>query len=231
MQRDKNKMPALSNKLILIFALFSFVFTACTGTRSIRPLDKGQQRFDLSLGGPLTKVGGLYVPAPVSSIAYTRGLSSRSDGYVAIHPTAGLFGIAILESGGSYQIGRIGKAIPALMLSPRFFVMTEFESSTWRFYPDIQLHSSWYLKNGWLLYTGASNFYEMRNRRAFGDEQRYHWLFSPLVGTEFKWGKLQFQFEMKWYAANVSNRNIAPDYPGFSESGAIGTIISIKKTW
>jgi len=219
------------NKSVCLLVLLSIFHFSCSGSRSIRPVARDHDRIDISLGGPLVKAGGIYVPAPVSSIGYTRGIAANADAHVALHPTAALYGIMVLEAGGCYLVNQPDKLTPAFSLSPRFFLMTQFKHDSWRFYPDLQFNLSWDLKKDWMLYTGLSTFFELRSKGTANRTQQYNILISPLLGTEFKWENYQMQFEFRWYAANANSAYVAPDYIGISNNGAIGPIISLKRTW
>ena len=47
-------------------AFCALIFLSCSTVRQIRPLAKKESAATLSLGGPITQVGKLYVPLPLA---------------------------------------------------------------------------------------------------------------------------------------------------------------------
>ncbi len=79
-----------------------FTVFSCAPTRNVKPLQKNEQQVTGSFGGPIIQFGGLWIPIPYTSVAYSRGLSNELTAYAALHTTAALFGDLQIEAGSSF---------------------------------------------------------------------------------------------------------------------------------
>lgn len=92
------------------------LLAACSVTHGVRPLGAGVVAPELSVGGPLTSLGGLPIPVPLSTLGASVGVTDTADVHLAWHPSAALLtGIAAGELGADLQLLAPQGARPRLM--------------------------------------------------------------------------------------------------------------------
>src|ERR1035437_5357458 len=156
------------------FALL-FLFSSCTPSSLVRPLDKGQKVVSASLGGPLIGFAGTTIPVPLTSVMYAQGITNKTSVFGSVHPTSLLFGVFQTDIGicqGLYYNDslRIGFSVnPALNLA---FDKWEKQFKCW---PQLDVNMYWNIKpNKSFLYAGVENWFELAKYKAYKETQQKH---------------------------------------------------------
>lgn len=221
------------NKYLLLILSFILLLSSCSTVRQIRPLDRGQSAMGLSVGGPITEVGKIYIPLPLLCLSYNRGiLDKKLDLETGLQITQILYGILHLDIGVNYRPWQSRKWRPGFIVSPKIFLITDFEKlSTFRAYPDLGLTFFWEVKSNWYLYTGIENWFEFHQTRDDGNKQEHHWLIAPYLGINMGNEKWLFQFETRVYTPNLANTGRPTKNIGFGEYGILGFFLGVNYTF
>ncbi len=223
-------MKRLNAKTVLLLSTIVMIITNCSTIRQIRPLEKGQQSVSFSVGGPVTEVGSVYIPLPLMSFGYNRGLIDNTlDLETGLHVTQLLYGILDVEVGVNFRPFQSKAWQPGLIISPKLFFMTDFSGGA-RLYPDLCLTGFWKLHEKVYLFTGLENWFEFSSTRDDGLEQKNHWLLVPYIGTNIGSQRWQFQFETRVYTPNLKNTGRATKNIGFGEYGVLGFFLGVNFT-
>ena len=211
------------------FALL-FLFSSCTPSRLVRPLDKGQKVVSASLGGPLIGFSGTVIPVPLTSVMYAQGITNKTSVFGSVHPTSLLFGVFQTDIGicqGLYYNDslRIGFSVnPALNLA---FDKWEKQFKCW---PQLDVNMYWNIKpNKSFLYAGVENWFELAKYKAYGETQQKHWLINPQIGYSYVRKKWNYNLEIKYLVPNMANTPNVVDYKGIAGKGAIGVYINFTR--
>jgi len=211
-------------KLFLFFSVIIMgLLCSCSSIRQLQPLDKGQSAVSASLGGPFTQVGSVYIPLPLLSIGYNRGIVEKKlDIETGFNFTQALFGIMDIDASLNYRPFQPEHWIPGLIVSPGFFIMTDFKPESFRFYPVLCITGFWKINEYFYIYSGIENWFELSKKRYDGNFQKYHWLKTPYIGFDIGKRKLRFQFETKIYTPDLKNTGRPTKNIGFGEHGILG---------
>jgi hypothetical protein len=215
----------MAKKLFLLIVIFAVLWcNSCSTVRQLRPLNRGQSAVSASVGGPITRVGSAYIPLPLLSVGYNYGLINQMlDVEAGVHLTQAVYSLMQLEIGANYRPWLRKRFRPGLMVTPKFFFVTNFQE--FKFYPDLGLTLQWQPKQYWYIYTGLDNFFELSKTRHDGNTQNNHWFIVPYLGIDMgnkRWG---FQFEPRIYIPNLSNGQRAVKNFGLGDHGILGLFI------
>jgi len=193
-------------------------------------LEKHQDAANLSLGGPLVKLGKNTIPIPFITANYGYGIDSTLTGYTSLNITSALYGNLQLELGATKQWIKQKKYIPGLSTALQFNLIYR-NTDAFKVYPQLDLNAFWeYGKRKNYFYIGASNWFELSQKRTLGETQQNHWIFMPLIGHNFTGKKWDINLEAKIIAPNLSNENIVVDYwTPFKNRGAFGVYIGYTR--
>ncbi|MBN1761350.1 MAG: hypothetical protein JW863_23710 [Chitinispirillaceae bacterium] len=206
------------------------VLSGCSTVRYVRPIEKGASVVSVSLGGPVTQVGGKYLPLPLLSAGYGYGATDHLSIEAGLHITSALFGVAHVDAGVNWAALKTKGMIPGVVLSPKVVLLSNFKPHESRAYPV--LTPSLYWKRGkHLWYTGAENWFERHTVRSDGNRQPHHWLFIPFIGYGISKGKWQFQTEARVYMPNLSNEVGPTTNLGFGEYGIFGIFLGVNRSF
>jgi hypothetical protein len=201
---------AVSRLLPVVVA--AVVASGCAHMATLRPAPKGELEVDLSLGGPMLKLGGAPIPAPLSAIGVRYGVHDRADVQLHFHPTAAVLGVLGLDVGSSLLVVRGEGALPDVTATGRFFGFTDFKE----FRPYLQLGgvASWRILNRIAPYIGFDGLIQ------FGAAP----LVAVAAGLQGIFGRFTAQLEAKWFGIGHDTRFMVVDWvsPG---SGAIGIML------
>ena len=93
------------NRILKCFVLLLVVAAVgCAPSRIVRPLKKGEDRWGLSLGGPLIKYAGGVLPVPITTLSYAKAISDSLTWFTALHTTSTLFNNFQGEIGFCYNL-------------------------------------------------------------------------------------------------------------------------------
>jgi hypothetical protein len=204
---------------------------SCSTVRQIRPLAKGESSAALSVGGPLTQVGKIYIPLPLISVGYNYGLFEKLDIEAGFHVLSAVYGITQLDLGANWRPWAAAGYSPGLIVSPRLFVMTNFKPGSLRLYPDIGLTAYWQIAKYRYWYLGLDNWIEYHQVRDDGNEQKEHWLVAPYAGISLGSRLWQVQAEVKWYTPNLVNNTRAVKNIGIGRYGIIGVFLGVSRSF
>jgi hypothetical protein len=213
---------------LLVFA-FILAIVSCSPVRSVRPLEKGQSAVSLSLGGPITQVGKIYLPLPMLCLGYNYGLFETMDIEGGINFTDMLFGIANIEAGANWRPLFPEKFRPGFIVSPRLLAMTDFKPGESRVYPDIGLTAFWKIRKQIYWYVGSDTWIELDSTRDDGNTQKRHLLVAPYIGTDFGNDRWRFQAEFKLYTPNLSNKGRPAKNIGAGDKGIFGVFLGVSR--
>ncbi len=218
-------MKKLFCALIIILCICS-----CAPTRFVKPLDKGQKAVNLSLGGPLINYSKLIIPMPFFTATYGYGINNTLTGFGSLNITSALYGNLQLELGATKRLLNQNGSIPAISVNPVANIIYRSKDA-FKFYPQLDVNAYWdYNKGRNFFYAGLSNWFELESKRAFDEEQSYHWLFSPLIGETFVRRKWNYNIEAKMIAPNLSSAKGTVEYKTlFGSHGAFGIYFGVTR--
>ena len=203
---------------------------ACAPSRFVKPLDKGQQAVNVSLGGPLIEFGGLIIPTPFVTATYGKGFDSTLTGFASLNLTAALYGNAQVEIGAVKQLFRQNGAAPGISITPVANVIYRNKNAV-KFYPQLDVNAFWDFNQGRnFFYAGVSNWFELAKKRSFDREQEHRWLLSPMVGHSFVRRKHNITVEAKIIAPHIRYESSIVDYKSpLGKNGAFGIYVGYTK--
>lgn len=217
----------MKNLLFIVTGIMTILlFFSCSSVRQIRPLDPGQSAVNVTLGGPIIKALGMYMPAPIMSVGYNYGIKRGFDLETGLGLTQLAFGILHLDCGANWRPLKPKGWVPGFIATPKFQIMTDFTPQSFRLYPDAVL-TAWWKPNKILYpYAGIENWIEYHSTRPDGNRQTHHWLAAPFIGLTVCRGPWQYQVETRYYVPNVNNITAgATRHIGFGDYGDLGVFI------
>ncbi len=201
---ESMKRPSLLIPLIGVFCCWGLM-SGCSTLNTAKPLSPGEHEVAFTLGGPLTQVGGNYIPLPNSVIEGRSGLVNVGerplDLNYGLYLTPIAFGQMGTHIGSSYLLWDQAEHLPALSLSNRFYFFHNYFDTakpvTGRgavFVHQIEGTLS-YEVGHFLTYGGLANYADLLNLDL---------MLTPFVGAELPTGLdgFKIQLEGRYYAAN-----------------------------
>jgi hypothetical protein len=219
-------------RLLKIIFLFTLIIqlSSCATTRLVKPLAKGEKELGLSLGGPVIGFSNTLLPVPMTSIYAAKGITDSLSVFGGLNGTSLLFGVAHLDLGACYQIMETNKFKPGISVSPVTNFMLDKWDWNFRFYPQVDLHAYWhYRQEKGLLYTGMSNWFELRKTTTYDLKQDKHWVPTFQLGTKYQREKVEWTIESRYIAPNYSNKFSVVDWKGVGSKGALGLYFGVNK--
>lgn len=199
----------------------------CAITRGIVPLDKGEVALHGSLGGPFMMYAGAPIPVPITELGVMYGLTDHVTAHASLYPTqlatSGVFGMDI----GAYgQLFGPNGARPRLVLDGTAYMFGGDISPNppkggFRLFPDAALIASWDVgpQRQHHLYAGVDGFFEF-----FPTPHAYP---TPLLGAQFRVGRVGLQAEARWVAWNKETDRWFIDWVNTGKYGIIGANIGM----
>lgn len=221
------KMP----KLLFLFAVISFfVFYSCAPSRFVKPLIKKQQAINLSADGPLISYSNLTIPMPFVTPTYGYGFDSTLTGFGSLNITSAIYGTLQTEIGVVKRILKQQGKIPAISVNPVANIFYRDKNAS-RLFPEIDINAYWdYNKGRNFFYIGLSNWFELKQKKAFEEKQQNHWLLTPMLGETFVRRKWNYTIEAKVITPNLVNNKSPVEYlTPFDTHGALGIYFSISR--
>lgn len=214
-------------KKAIIITLCLAVLSACSTTRVVKPLAKGQTEVAFDAGGPIFKYAGHYIPMPLSSVSAAYGWRSDTTIYAGIHTTALAFGVGQTDVGMVKEVYPGSEFLPGVSVAPAI----NFSVDRWEFNyalnPSVDINFFWPVYDrADFFYFGISNWFELRQTRAHGEDQPTHWV--PTLNAGYSWipGAFRITAEAKYLAPLSNNKNITMDYFGPFDYGTLGVYLS-----
>lgn len=202
---------AFSNILCLV--IFCNWLLSCAPTRNVKPLKKNEQQVTGSFGGPIIQFGGLWIPIPYTSVAYSRGLTDEFSGYAALHTTAALFGDLQVEAGSSFWLLKPDSGLFSMSGNASLQLAGNMDAGEYYLRPQLELNGIFdYGSKGHFAYAGLGSRIETDY---FGQRPNGHSPFIPFINLGNTWNKKkwQFQLELKLLAPGLVKDNLVADIP------------------
>lgn len=221
-------------KNIFVVSSATLLFS-CAPSRLVKPLEKGEQQVNASLGGPLINFAGTTIPIPFTSLTYANGVADKTTAFASLHITSLMFGVFQTDIGvvrELYSPDSISRITPGISIAPAANIAFDKWENNFRFWPQIDLNAYWMLgkQRQHYFYTGLSNWLEFRQKKAHGEIQRNQWIFNPQIGIVLSKSKWKHQIEMKYLAPEIRNDNVVVDYAKpFGNKGAMGVYYSVSR--
>jgi hypothetical protein len=215
-----------------LFFIAVVILASCSGTRHVIPLKKGENAVSADLGGPLFKFSGLVIPMPLTSLAYSRGVSDKLTVTGAVHTTSLLFGVYHLEGRGLMKMREWNEGRSGLSFSPGFHTMIDKWESRFSFYPygDFYYYRFTGEKNNHF-FAGMSLFFDVRSKKAFEVENSHRAIHNLTAGYKWVRPKFTWSVELKYLNFMRDNRNIVVEYIAPAHHGALGIYFGVTKTF
>jgi hypothetical protein len=223
-------MVLAKNKPFIFFISLLFLFS-CAPSRFVRPLKKGEQQVNASLGGPLIHFAGTVIPMPFTTVCYGYGINNGLTAFGSIHTTAALFGnfqtdIGVVKSiyiNDSLSFGVT--AAPVINLAAHKF------KQDFKCWPQLDANVWWrYTKREHFFYAGISNWVELQKIKAHGEKQPDFYFLNAQLGHTFVNKKWNFNLEIKLLVPGTKNTDIVVDYARlFGNRGATGAFFSVSR--
>ncbi|MFY9307921.1 MAG: hypothetical protein WAQ28_02610 [Bacteroidia bacterium] len=211
---------------LFLFFLPVFIYS-CSPVKYIKPLARKEHAANVSLGGPLIGFADATIPIPFITANYGYGLDSTLTLFSGINITSALYGNLQAELGLTKQLLLQRKYIPAISLTPVANIIYR-NKNAFKFYPQLAANFFWeYGKRKNFIYLGCDNWFELSKKRAFGIEQKNHWIAMPFVGHTLTGGQWNLTAEAKIIAPDISNEKLVVDYKTpLKNKGALGVYVS-----
>lgn len=195
------------------------LFASCATIPSVRPLPRGRQQADASLGGPLFTDLGFPMPIPLLDLSYLYGLTDNVSLGGSIYVTDALFGTGHLEGTAIWGIIPQRGALPAVSLDGNLHLVTDFKSSL-QFFPELNLTPSWAV-GSFLFYGGAGAMFNLYPNMANGTKREYLAIPDFYLGARWRGARWGFTAELKYLNPFQPNYPAAPAYVGIGQWGAL----------
>ena len=216
-------------KNALVFFSIAFIWS-CAPTRFVKPLDKGEQAVNLSLGGAVIGYSSFAIPMPFLTATYGYGIDSSLTGFASLNITSAIYGNLQTELGITKRLWKQHAGLPAVSINPVVNFMYRNKNAV-KLYPQLDLNAYWELNRGRsFLYTGISNWFELFSTRALNTQQEDHWFLSPFIGETLVRKHWNYNLEAKFLAPYISSEKGIIDYKTFyGKHGAFGIYIGVTR--
>lgn len=217
--------------IVLITLITGFAAVSCSPSFFVKPLEKGQNAAEVSLGGPLIKYGGATIPIPFVTATYGRGISDNLTAFGGLNLTSLAYGTFHTEFGVVRSFLKPQGIRPGLSVTPAATFAMDFYQFHPKLWPRVEVNAYWnYRQKGNYFYLGANNWFELAGRRAFDVKQPYNWLLTIQAGHVFENPKMNYLIELKYNAINANNQKLVVDYAGrMGNTGALGVYFGVVK--
>lgn len=217
-------------KKLILFPLSILLFTYCSSSKFVKPLNHKQQAASLSFGGPLIGFSNLTIPIPFLNATYGYGIDTSFTGFASFNVTSALYGNFQTELGVTKQVLKQKQFVPGISLSPVVNVIYR-NTDAYKIYPQLSINAFWeYGKKGNYFYTGIDNWFELSSKRQYNVNQPNRWIFVPQIGHTIDRAKWSFNIETKIIAPNLTNQKLVVDYKTpFGTHGAFGVYLGYTR--
>jgi hypothetical protein len=196
----------------------------------VRPIGKGKVAVEASVGGPMTKVFGAYIPLPLSTVGATYGAGERTDVHAAYHPTAAaVAGVAAVEVGAGHELVAWQGARPRVMADATVLGAGGDASSAGPeggfalfLQPTVTASWDWGKEKRQSFYTGLTGFSQV--------VPTPHLLGAWVLGNRFAVKRTSITTEFKWIAPYASSEPIVPEFVSPGYQGAVSFQVGLGYT-
>ena len=214
-----------------VLALVLGLFSSCSTTRLVKPLEKKQWAAGFDFGGPLIDFAGAKIPIPFTSFTGAYGIDTGFTAFGSLHTTALAAGVFQLELGVVKDIlpKREGRKFNISVAGiTHFMARQEF-----RFYPEIDINAYWQYsqKRKNFAYFSVANWFDFTRFGAHGVRNQELYIPNFGVGHTFVTKKMRYSLEARWLAPFSSNQNIVVGFNGIGQQGAVGIYFSMYRSF
>lgn len=203
---------------------------ACTPSRFVKPLEKGQKAVNVHLGGPLIGFAGTTIPVPFTSVTGAYGIKENLTGFASVHTTALAFGVFQTDFGVVKQLTAQKNYIPAITFTPALNLAFDKWEYNFKWWPQLDINAYWHYKQKrHFFYVGIGNWFELSTKKAHGEKQQTHWIYNPHLGHTFVRDKWNYNLELKYLAPATERMPNVVDFKGFGSTGAAGVFLSVTR--
>ncbi|MEO5647945.1 MAG: hypothetical protein ABIQ56_06250 [Chitinophagaceae bacterium] len=215
-------------KKLLLPITICFIYS-CAPSRFVKPLDAKQQAINVSLGGPIINYSDLPIPMPFVTATYGYGIDSSLTAFGSVNITSAFYGNAQLELGVTKRLLKQQNGFPGLSINPVANIVYR-NKDAFRLFPQIDINAYWdHNKGRYFFYAGLSNWFELKSKGAFNEDQENHWILSPYIGETFVRRRWNYSIEAKVIAPNISNWGVVEYKTPFGNKGALGIYFSVTR--
>ncbi|MEM0997367.1 MAG: hypothetical protein AAGN35_09825 [Bacteroidota bacterium] len=223
-------IPGWQRRWVLGLLPVLLVLGACTPSRYVRPLAKGEIAVSASLGGPIFTNFGAPIPAPMTTLTGAYGFSNDLTGFASFHPTSAAFGVLQLDLGIGRSLLRPDGWRPGVTLNPTAGLALDVWEGNFKFWPQIDLNAWWeYGQRRHYVYGGFSVWMELASNRAHGEPQPQTLLPAFQLGNVLSFNSIDLQIEVKANNFTRPNQDATISWVGFAGRGGIGVYLGISK--
>ncbi len=181
----------------MALVLLQLLFSSCSTTRVIKPLEEKEWRVAMDAGGPFAA----NTPIPLSSISAAYGLSEKVSLFGGIHTTALSFNTLQLDLGAHFGFLEAQGWIPGISGNLVVNPMVAFRNGSFRIYPETTLNAYWTVWNKNQIYLGFTQWYDWHIAETELEKGRF--LHPTLqLGYQYEADKWILGAEYKWLNFN-----------------------------
>ncbi|HVE86578.1 MAG TPA: hypothetical protein VND93_27160 [Myxococcales bacterium] len=170
------------------------------------------------LGGPFGQVEGYNLPLPLATAGASYGLSDRADAFASVHLTPAVFGVLGLDAGGDFLLLPELGPFPALNLTGRAYLFTDFRSA--RPYVEADLTASRLFNERFLTYFSVASMVQFAGG-------------PPLLGIGFgeevELGRWGLQLEVRWYEPGYNTVDLPTHWWNIWGTGSFGMMLGVRR--
>jgi hypothetical protein len=203
----------------VLLATLAAVAAGCASTRPTQPLPPGRLSHAASVGGPLVAAVGAVLPTPILNAGAAYGATERLTAYGNVDLTALAFGTLHVEPGAVWHPAvPSGGAVPAPAFAASLHLLTDLEQT--RVAPQLTALGSWTIAARHLIYAGADT--------ALPIGHPTHLIAGPLVGLEWRRGRVGLGVEVKWLAPYHDVEPLAPTWISPGHHGYLSILLGAR---
>ena len=211
-------LPASAIRRSLLVLASVAAASGCGLNAHVRPLPKGTVAIEAAVGGPAVRLSGVPVPLLLSTVGARVGLVDRLDVSVHTHiTTLAVFKLFGLDVGLGWLIFEQHGVLPAVDVSARFYVFTDFVQA--QSAAEVGTSLSWQVTDWLLPYLTFSVYVDALAGLVH---------VAPGLGCELRIGRFTLLPELRWYAPETSARGSAVEWLSPFKQGAVGLVLGAR---
>lgn len=205
-------------KLLFQSILFCFVacLISCNTSRVVKPLEKGETRVAVDLGGPV--VG---FPIPMSSISGAYGISEKLSVFGGFHTTTIAYQSLQFDLGANYSFMETQKWKPGISGSLILNPIIDMRVGNSSLFPETAFNFYWQLQQRHVPFIGITNWFDVAKGTVELEKGK---LMHPAfyLGYNYEGAKWVFGVEVKWLNFNKELMIPQVEHTSLGGKGAVG---------
>jgi hypothetical protein len=210
-------------KIILqsILCLSTILLASCNTTRVVKPLEKGETRIAVDLGGPV--VG---FPIPMSSISGAYGISEKLSVFGGFHTTTLAYQSLQFDVGANYSFLETRKWQPGISGSLILNPIIDMRAGNSSLFPETAFNLYWQVRERHVPFVGLTNWYDVAKGTVELEKGK---LMHPALylGYNYEGPKWIFGIEAKWLNFNKTLMIPQVDHISIGGKGAAGVYLKV----